>query len=306
MVSCAHTGQRMDTSWRRDSQGQGARARLTAVCFPCADLMYVLWLFFVVMAWNWNCWLIPVRWAFPYQTPSNIHCWLLVDYLCDLIYLLDILVFQTRLQFVQGGDIIVSGSTLGMGVGTSGGALLSPAPEGHRWWRSPRSESSSPTMAVVTGVGSTLGGLRASLCQEADEPAVFPSAKRPRPPWSQYQPIERARHGPGPGWGCREGAAPRGSRTPSAGSTQHGELWVWARRGSDVQATATQVLWRCGSARDSLPTARSTGCGKQTRRAQPLRCSGRGSHRGLACQLRGAGAAVCCLWEATQARGVPR
>lgn len=74
--------------------------------------MYVLWLFFVVMAWNWNCWLIPVRWAFPYQTPANIHCWLVVDYLCDLIYLLDILVFQTRLQFVRGGDIIVSGSTL--------------------------------------------------------------------------------------------------------------------------------------------------------------------------------------------------
>ncbi|XP_027749765.1 cyclic nucleotide-gated cation channel beta-1 [Empidonax traillii] len=73
---------------------------------PLTNLMYVLWLFFVVMAWNWNCWLIPVRWAFPYQTPANIHCWLLVDYLCDLIYLLDILVFQTRLQFVQGGDII--------------------------------------------------------------------------------------------------------------------------------------------------------------------------------------------------------
>ncbi|NXA08363.1 CNGB1 protein, partial [Sapayoa aenigma] len=73
---------------------------------PLTNLMYVLWLFFVVMAWNWNCWLIPVRWAFPYQTPANIHCWLLVDYLCDLVYLLDILVFQTRLQFVQGGDII--------------------------------------------------------------------------------------------------------------------------------------------------------------------------------------------------------
>ncbi|KAM4637818.1 cyclic nucleotide-gated channel beta-1 [Amazona ochrocephala] len=73
---------------------------------PLTNLMYVLWLFFVVMAWNWNCWLIPVRWAFPYQTPANIHCWLFIDYLCDLIYLLDILVFQTRLQFVQGGDII--------------------------------------------------------------------------------------------------------------------------------------------------------------------------------------------------------
>ncbi|XP_053575500.1 cyclic nucleotide-gated cation channel beta-1 [Bombina bombina] len=74
---------------------------------PLTNLMYVLWLFFVVMAWNWNCWLIPVRWAFPYQTPSNIHYWLLMDYLCDLIYLLDIAVFQVRLEFVRGGDIIM-------------------------------------------------------------------------------------------------------------------------------------------------------------------------------------------------------
>ncbi|KAM8776526.1 cyclic nucleotide-gated channel beta-1 [Rhynchonycteris naso] len=73
---------------------------------PLTNLMYILWLFFVVLAWNWNCWLIPVRWAFPYQTPGNIHLWLLVDYLCDLIYVLDITVFQMRLQFVKGGDII--------------------------------------------------------------------------------------------------------------------------------------------------------------------------------------------------------
>ncbi|KGL79159.1 Cyclic nucleotide-gated cation channel beta-1, partial [Tinamus guttatus] len=73
---------------------------------PLTNLMYVLWLFFVVLAWNWNCWLIPVRWAFPYQTPGNIHYWLLMDYLCDLIYLLDIVIFQIRLQFVRGGDII--------------------------------------------------------------------------------------------------------------------------------------------------------------------------------------------------------
>ncbi|XP_035017289.2 cyclic nucleotide-gated cation channel beta-3 isoform X2 [Hippoglossus stenolepis] len=70
------------------------------------DLIYVIWLFFVVAAWNWNMWLIPVRWAFPYQTPENIHLWLLADYTCDLIYITDILVFQPRLQFVRGGDIV--------------------------------------------------------------------------------------------------------------------------------------------------------------------------------------------------------
>ncbi|KAM6223751.1 cyclic nucleotide-gated channel beta-1 [Rhynchocyon petersi] len=74
---------------------------------PLTNLMYILWLFFVVLAWNWNCWLIPVRWAFPYQRPDNLHFWLLMDYLCDLIYLLDITVFQIRLQFVKGGDIIM-------------------------------------------------------------------------------------------------------------------------------------------------------------------------------------------------------
>lgn len=71
--------------------------------------MYVLWMFLVSLAWNWNMWFIPVRWAFPYQTPDNIYYWLLTDYLCDLIYILDITVFQPRLQFVRGGDIVVSG-----------------------------------------------------------------------------------------------------------------------------------------------------------------------------------------------------
>lgn len=74
------------------------------------DPVYVVWLFFVVAAWNWNVWLIPVRWAFPYQTPDNIHLWLLADYTCDLIYIADILLFQTRLQFVRGGDIVVGGT----------------------------------------------------------------------------------------------------------------------------------------------------------------------------------------------------
>lgn len=74
---------------------------------PIPGLIYVIWLFFVTMAWNWNLWLIPVRWAFPYQTASNLHLWLLADYLCDAVYILDILVFQPRLQFVRAGDIVV-------------------------------------------------------------------------------------------------------------------------------------------------------------------------------------------------------
>lgn len=52
--------------------------------------------------------MIPVRWAFPYQTPDNIHVWLLIDYLCDAVYILDILAFQPRLQFVRHGDLEVN------------------------------------------------------------------------------------------------------------------------------------------------------------------------------------------------------
>uniref|UniRef100_A0A4W5LH14 Cyclic nucleotide gated channel subunit beta 1b n=1 Tax=Hucho hucho TaxID=62062 RepID=A0A4W5LH14_9TELE len=80
--------------------------RFPASIDPFTNLVYVLWLFFVTLAWNWNMWLIPLRWAFPYQTPSNIYLWLLTDYLCDLIYILDILFFQPRLQFVRSGDIV--------------------------------------------------------------------------------------------------------------------------------------------------------------------------------------------------------
>ncbi|XP_056090248.1 cyclic nucleotide-gated cation channel beta-3 isoform X1 [Rhinichthys klamathensis goyatoka] len=73
---------------------------------PFTDLIYVVWLFFVTFAWNWNVWLIPVRCTFPYQNSENVHWWLLMDYLCDAIYILDIVVFQPRLQFVRGGDIV--------------------------------------------------------------------------------------------------------------------------------------------------------------------------------------------------------
>ncbi|KAM7414119.1 hypothetical protein PAMA_019099 [Pampus argenteus] len=80
--------------------------RFPASIDPFTNLMYVLWMFLVSLAWNWNVWFIPVRWAFPYQTPDNIYYWLLTDYLCDLIYILDLTIFQPRLQFVRGGDIV--------------------------------------------------------------------------------------------------------------------------------------------------------------------------------------------------------
>uniref|UniRef100_A0A8C1W4C9 Cyclic nucleotide gated channel subunit beta 1b n=1 Tax=Cyprinus carpio TaxID=7962 RepID=A0A8C1W4C9_CYPCA len=90
----------------RSRIGRLLQYRFPSSIDPFTSLIYVLWLFCVSLAFNWNVWMIPVRWAFPYQTPDNIHVWLLIDYLCDAIYILDILAFQPRLQFVLHGDIV--------------------------------------------------------------------------------------------------------------------------------------------------------------------------------------------------------
>ncbi|XP_053169384.1 cyclic nucleotide-gated cation channel beta-3 [Hemicordylus capensis] len=70
------------------------------------DRRYVLWLFLVTVAYNWNCWFIPLRLVFPVQTSSNMIYWIVVDILCDICYICDLLMFQPRVQFVKGGDII--------------------------------------------------------------------------------------------------------------------------------------------------------------------------------------------------------
>lgn len=77
------------------------------------DPFYLLWLSIVTAAYNWNCWLIPVRLVFPCQTPDNTCYWLLMDLVCDVIYLCDVLLIQPRLQFVRGGNVVVSGAGRG-------------------------------------------------------------------------------------------------------------------------------------------------------------------------------------------------
>ncbi|XP_074062547.1 cyclic nucleotide-gated channel beta-3 [Macrotis lagotis] len=71
------------------------------------DISYVLWLLLVTIAYNWNCWFIPMRLAFPCQTPNNMRYWLLTDIICDIIYLCDMLIIQPRLEFLREGDKII-------------------------------------------------------------------------------------------------------------------------------------------------------------------------------------------------------
>ncbi|KAG5849931.1 hypothetical protein ANANG_G00076940 [Anguilla anguilla] len=73
---------------------------------PPVNRRYILWLSLVTLAFNYNAWLVPARMAFPYHTEKSIPYWIAFDFLCDLIYIVDIIVFQPRLQFIKGGDII--------------------------------------------------------------------------------------------------------------------------------------------------------------------------------------------------------
>ncbi|XP_056378268.1 cyclic nucleotide-gated cation channel beta-3 isoform X3 [Hyla sarda] len=70
------------------------------------DPLYLFWLLVVALSFNWNCWFIPLRCVFPFQTSDNLLYWMIVDYMCDICYLLDIFIFQPRLQFIKGGDIV--------------------------------------------------------------------------------------------------------------------------------------------------------------------------------------------------------
>ncbi|XP_052507934.1 cyclic nucleotide-gated cation channel beta-3 [Budorcas taxicolor] len=88
------------------------RLRLPKSIDSYTDRFYLLWLSLVTIAFNWNCWFIPLRMVFPYQTPHNTHYWLITDLVCDTTYLFDLLLIQPRLQFMRGGDIIVDSNEL--------------------------------------------------------------------------------------------------------------------------------------------------------------------------------------------------
>nr|XP_019942829.1 PREDICTED: cyclic nucleotide-gated cation channel beta-3-like [Paralichthys olivaceus] len=73
---------------------------------PFTDRRYIAWLSLVTLAFNYNTWFITARQCFPYHTASAIPYWFALDLLADLIYLTDSIIFQSRKQFVKGGDII--------------------------------------------------------------------------------------------------------------------------------------------------------------------------------------------------------
>lgn len=73
-----------------------------------ADRRYITWLAVVVLAYNYNVWFCTARLVFPYHSPTVNMYWIICDLLSDVVNGIDICIWQPRLQFVKGGDIIVS------------------------------------------------------------------------------------------------------------------------------------------------------------------------------------------------------
>uniref|UniRef100_A0AAV2L2I4 Cyclic nucleotide-binding domain-containing protein n=1 Tax=Knipowitschia caucasica TaxID=637954 RepID=A0AAV2L2I4_KNICA len=70
------------------------------------DRRYILWMAFVAIAYNYNVWLCTARLAFPFHNAAANPYWVFFDILSDIINVIDIVIWQPRLQFVKAGDII--------------------------------------------------------------------------------------------------------------------------------------------------------------------------------------------------------
>ncbi|XP_054893548.1 cyclic nucleotide-gated cation channel beta-3-like [Poeciliopsis prolifica] len=73
---------------------------------PFTDRRYITWLTVVAVAYNYNVWFCPARLAFPYHNDTANPFWIFLDVLSDVVNVIDMVVWQPRLQFVKAGDII--------------------------------------------------------------------------------------------------------------------------------------------------------------------------------------------------------
>ncbi|KAK6041786.1 hypothetical protein COOONC_20709, partial [Cooperia oncophora] len=78
------------------------QCRLPETLHPYGRI-YMTWLFLVTSAFLYNAYCIPLRSSYPYQTKSNLLYWLILDYTCDIIYFIDMVLIKPRLRFMKGG-----------------------------------------------------------------------------------------------------------------------------------------------------------------------------------------------------------
>ncbi|CAJ0594316.1 unnamed protein product [Cylicocyclus nassatus] len=86
----------------RDDDDKRSRFWLPQSLHPYGRF-YMSWLFLVTAAFLYNAYCIPLRSSYPYQTKTNLIYWLIIDYTCDIIYLIDMTLIKPRLRFMKGG-----------------------------------------------------------------------------------------------------------------------------------------------------------------------------------------------------------
>ncbi|XP_059182722.1 cyclic nucleotide-gated cation channel beta-3 [Centropristis striata] len=74
------------------------------------DRRYISWLALVAVAFNYNIWFATARLAFPYHNEVVNPYWVICDILSDVVTVIDIMIWQPRIQFVKAGDIIKNGA----------------------------------------------------------------------------------------------------------------------------------------------------------------------------------------------------
>ena len=75
--------------------------------------LYIWWLLVVSISYVYNACVIPLRSVFTkYQTDDNLAWWLTADYLADFIYIGDIVIFKSRVMYLDNGFWINSPSLM--------------------------------------------------------------------------------------------------------------------------------------------------------------------------------------------------
>lgn len=64
---------------------------------------YVIWMSIAALAVLYNAWVIPLRSTFPYQKKENRVVWMTMDYIADVVYVLDVFLVQPRIMYLSEG-----------------------------------------------------------------------------------------------------------------------------------------------------------------------------------------------------------
>ncbi|KAI3409759.1 hypothetical protein GPALN_006136 [Globodera pallida] len=83
-------------------------SRLLPAYIDTFGSLYVGWLSFVLIAFLYNVFVIPLR----FKTSTNLRFWLLCDYSADLVYLLDLVLVKPRMTFMRDGIIVKDSSDM--------------------------------------------------------------------------------------------------------------------------------------------------------------------------------------------------